>query len=194
MPNPTGENAGRPPKPTNLKILHGNPGRRPLNQDEPQPKSAPAAKNIFPKEWRDLISDPEAKDHIAAVEAKKVFDRQSRYLRRVGLLTEADVEQFLDYCWACGNIVQCRALNHKFGACFNVWATDKDGNYIRDEQGMRVLRGQRDFAHYRHYQFWCRERDRLSSKFGFNPSDRSRIKLDHKPAEEDAMMKFIMGE
>ena len=29
--------AGRRPKPTQLKILQGNPGRRPLNQKEPQP-------------------------------------------------------------------------------------------------------------------------------------------------------------
>ena len=28
---------GRPPKPTALKILQGNPGRRPLNKREPEP-------------------------------------------------------------------------------------------------------------------------------------------------------------
>jgi P27 family predicted phage terminase small subunit len=28
---------GRPPKPTSLKRLQGNPGRRPLSSDEPQP-------------------------------------------------------------------------------------------------------------------------------------------------------------
>lgn len=29
--------AGRPPTPTALKVLRGNPGRRPLNVDEPKP-------------------------------------------------------------------------------------------------------------------------------------------------------------
>lgn len=28
---------GRKPKPTNLKILEGNPGKRPLNLKEPKP-------------------------------------------------------------------------------------------------------------------------------------------------------------
>ena len=33
---------GRKPKPTNLKVLEGNPGQRPLNDNEPKPgKKAP---------------------------------------------------------------------------------------------------------------------------------------------------------
>ncbi len=31
---------GRKPKPTKMKVLAGNPGKRPLNKNEPQPKSA----------------------------------------------------------------------------------------------------------------------------------------------------------
>lgn len=27
---------GRPPKPTYLKVLEGNPGRRPINENEPK--------------------------------------------------------------------------------------------------------------------------------------------------------------
>ena len=33
---------GRPPKPTALKLLGGNPGKRPLNYNEPQPELADA--------------------------------------------------------------------------------------------------------------------------------------------------------
>lgn len=29
---------GRPPKPTAIKELEGNPGKRPLNKNEPKPK------------------------------------------------------------------------------------------------------------------------------------------------------------
>jgi len=29
--------AGRKPKPTALKIIEGNPGKRPLNKNEPKP-------------------------------------------------------------------------------------------------------------------------------------------------------------
>jgi P27 family predicted phage terminase small subunit len=36
---------GRPPKPTHLKLLEGNPGRRPINAQEPKP---PAAEKLTP--------------------------------------------------------------------------------------------------------------------------------------------------
>jgi P27 family predicted phage terminase small subunit len=32
---------GRPPKPTRLRVLDGNPGRRPINQREPKPVGGP---------------------------------------------------------------------------------------------------------------------------------------------------------
>jgi phage terminase small subunit len=51
--------AGRPPKPTRLKILNGNPGKRPLNAAEPQPArgvpSCPAWLDDYAKEkWAEL--------------------------------------------------------------------------------------------------------------------------------------------
>ena len=54
--------AGRPPKPTRLKILHGNPGKRPLPKGEPQPSLgiptrpgwlSPEAK----REWNRLVPE-----------------------------------------------------------------------------------------------------------------------------------------
>ena len=38
---------GRRPKPTHLKLIAGNPGKRPLNQDEP----APVGDLVDPPEW-----------------------------------------------------------------------------------------------------------------------------------------------
>jgi P27 family predicted phage terminase small subunit len=51
---------GPPPKPTQLKIVAGNPGRYPLNEDEPQPdKKAPACPAWLTPEakifWREFI-------------------------------------------------------------------------------------------------------------------------------------------
>jgi phage terminase small subunit len=53
---------GRPPKPTALKVLEGNPGKRPLNQNEPKPeKKAPNCPSwLLPdakKEWRRLSKE-----------------------------------------------------------------------------------------------------------------------------------------
>ena len=55
---------GRKPKPTALKLLEGNPGKRPLNDKEPKPqKKAPSCpKWLDPeakKEWRRLASKME---------------------------------------------------------------------------------------------------------------------------------------
>ena len=68
------------PKPTALKILQGNPGRRPLNKREPKPKkSLRCPAGLSPRartEWRRLAPE----------------------LFRLGLLTMADQVIFAMYC------------------------------------------------------------------------------------------------
>ena len=55
---------GRRPLPTQLKILHGNPGGRPLNRREPKPRStAPRCPNWLSPEakraWRATVKELE---------------------------------------------------------------------------------------------------------------------------------------
>ncbi len=74
---------GRPPKPTAIKILEGNPGKRALNKNEPQPeKTAPRC-----PQW--LLP-----------EAKKEWKRLVKGLEAMGLLTEIDMAVFAGYCQA----------------------------------------------------------------------------------------------
>lgn len=74
---------GRKPKPTALKELEGNPGKRPLNTGEPQPaKKAPRCPS-----W---LED----------EAKKEWKRMAKVLESMGLLTEMDMAAFAGYCQA----------------------------------------------------------------------------------------------
>lgn len=74
---------GRKPKPTALKILEGNPGKRPLNEYEPKPdKKAPKC-----PAWLDK-------------EAKKEWRRMSSQLEVIGVLTEVDMAAFAGYCQA----------------------------------------------------------------------------------------------
>lgn len=68
---------GRKPKPTSLKILEGNPGRRPLNKKESQ---APPGKPKMPQ-W---ISD----------RAKKFWKLYSNLLHEKNLLTQFDETSF----------------------------------------------------------------------------------------------------
>ena len=74
---------GRKPKPTALKVLEGNPGKRPLNGAEP----APAHKAPRCPSWLEA-------------EAKREWKRIGRILEQMGLLTEMDMAAFAGYCQA----------------------------------------------------------------------------------------------
>ncbi len=74
---------GRKPKPTAVKVLEGNPGKRSLNTAEPKPeKKAPRCPS-----W---LED----------EAKKEWKRMSKQLEQLGILTEIDMAAFAGYCQA----------------------------------------------------------------------------------------------
>ncbi len=74
---------GRIPKPTAIKELEGNPGRRRLNDREPKPeRKAPSCPN-----WLEP-------------EAKKEWRRLARKMELMGVLTEADRGAFAGYCQA----------------------------------------------------------------------------------------------
>lgn len=81
---------GRPPVPVSLKVLRGNPGKRPVPQ-EPQPAT-----------WAQL---PEPPDYLSA-DAKDEWRRISTELYRLGLLTIVDVHPFAAYCQAYARWVQ----------------------------------------------------------------------------------------
>ena len=76
---------GRKPTPTALKLLRGNPGRRPLNEDEPKP----------------AVRLPRSPDHLSDL-AKKEWRRAGRFLLQLGLMSDIDVAAFAGYCAAYG--------------------------------------------------------------------------------------------
>lgn len=77
--------AGRPPKPTALKKLQGNPGHRPLAEDEPKPTLGVPSR----PEW-------------LSPEAKREWSRLAPELERMGLIAVVDRAMFSAFCqsWA----------------------------------------------------------------------------------------------
>lgn len=74
---------GPAPKPTRLKVLQGNPGRRPLNGQEPQPKATPPRcppwlDDAAKAKWKALVPE----------------------LSRLGILTIVDGDALAAYCQA----------------------------------------------------------------------------------------------
>lgn len=90
---------GRKPKPTNLKVLEGNPGKRPLPTNEVKPqKKAPRC-----PQW--LEED-----------AKREWKRMGKILEQMGLLTEMDMTAFAGYCQAYARSKEAEEFLSKHGS------------------------------------------------------------------------------
>ena len=90
---------GRNPKPTVLKMLDGNPGKRPLNRREPLTlQGVPAA-----PEWLDA-------------EAKDEWERIIPDLAAMGVLSRADRPALAAYCTAWSRWVEAVGMVKKYGA------------------------------------------------------------------------------
>lgn len=90
--------AGRRPKPTRIKEIEGNPGKRALNKREPRPESAL----------------PPCPEHLDA-EAKAEWGRISPELMRLGLLASLDRAALAAYCQAWSRWVEAETNLRKFG-------------------------------------------------------------------------------
>ena len=80
---------GPPPKPTAIKKLQGNPGRRKLNDKEPQS----SRKIPPPPKWLDKV-------------AKQNWKRESEELKSMGVLTKIDWGIFAARCYLYSQIVK----------------------------------------------------------------------------------------
>jgi len=89
--------AGRRPKPTALKELAGNPGKRAMNRSEPKPTGIPTCPRHLDKE------------------AKVEWRRVSGDLITLGLLTSVDRAALAAYCAAWSRWVTAELQIQKFG-------------------------------------------------------------------------------
>ena len=92
---------GRKPKPTALKLLEGNPGKRPLNDREPVPPRA----TLKCPAW--LLP-----------EAKKEWKRLAPALEAMGVLTMADLTAFAGYCQAYARWKEAEEFITQHGTIF----------------------------------------------------------------------------
>lgn len=92
---------GRKPKPTAVKKLEGNPGRRPLNGREPVPPQT----EIRCPSW--LLP-----------EAKREWKRLASALQAMGVLTVADLTAFSGYCQAYARWKEAEEFITQHGSIF----------------------------------------------------------------------------
>ena len=92
---------GRTPTPTAIKILEGNPGKRPLNEYEPKPeKKAPPCPKWLEKE------------------ARKEWKRLAPKLEMLGVLSELDMAAFAEYCQAYARWKEAEEYISSHGSTF----------------------------------------------------------------------------
>ena len=99
---------GRYPKPRSLKLLEGNPGKRPI-QDEPVPEGRAEKPG-----WLDEV-------------ASGIWDQYAPIVEKMGLLSSADAQMFATWCelaaefqslkarMSASHIAQLDKLAGKFG-------------------------------------------------------------------------------
>lgn len=110
--------SGPAPKPTILKKLAGNPGKRPLNNAEPNPE-------------RRRLHPPK---HLSE-KAKVEWCRLSPELYRLGLLTVADRGALAAYCQAWADWVEAIGNLDEQG---KVLITDKGYQYLNPWYSVKV--------------------------------------------------------
>jgi P27 family predicted phage terminase small subunit len=87
---------GRKPTPTHLKLLHGNPGKRRLNPNEPLPGKNP----------------PTCPSHLCP-SAKAEWRRLAAQLTILRILTDLDRAALAGYCQAYGRWVEAERKLHE---------------------------------------------------------------------------------
>jgi P27 family predicted phage terminase small subunit len=90
---------GRRPKPTRLKVLTGNPGKRPLNDSEPMPN----------------VAIPECPVELGEI-ARREWNRLVGELAALGLLTNLDRAALAAYCGAYALWADATEAIQKYGA------------------------------------------------------------------------------
>jgi P27 family predicted phage terminase small subunit len=142
---------GPPPQPTHLKLIRGNPGRRPLNKNEPQPTIAETV--------------PDAPAWLSSFACDEWCERAPE-LHRLGLLTSLDLSLFAGYCESYSQWRQAQELLAQMAKKDAV----TNGLLVRGANGTAtpnpLLKVSRLAAQHML---------RLASEFGLSPVARSRI-------------------
>jgi len=157
---------GRPPTPTKLKLLKGNPGRRPINDREPQP----------------LRTIPECPSFLNKKEGE-IWDAVSRKLYDMGVLTEVDD---LALAVFCEYFLEYRKLSDqakKTGIFIKVKNGKETKTYVDPETGKSVTKEVDRYIVQRSPVAAARDTawsiaGRILASFGMSPAARTRLKIE----------------
>ena len=148
---------GRKPTPTALKVLRGNPGHRPLNQDEPEPDVYSVIPS--PPEWAGLSE-----------KATELWNDVAMVLVKMRVFTEADRFLLFRYCDLWDSWLKSRDECKRFGHD-NIYTEPDPAN----PGEMRIKHTQPHAWSSRYVQI-CKMMQSIESELGLSPSSRSQVK------------------
>lgn len=154
--------AGRRPKPTVLKLVEGNPGKRKINKAEPKPK-------------REVPSCPA---HLSDA-GKVAWGRLSVLLDRMGVLTEADSAALERLCDCYSDILICRESLKADGWTYKTM----------DAQGNTLIKGNPAATQLRAADSQFKS---YLIEFGLTPAARSKVQVkDDGDQKQDPLNEFF---
>lgn len=151
---------GRPPKPTPIKLLEGNPGKRPLNENEPAPEVGTPKRPAW-------LSAPARRHWRQAVET----------LSGMGVLTVADGTAVALMSNALAEYLDASKEVEDRGLTFIDTRMDRDGNVVSEVIKANPAVAIRADA-------WRRV-NLMLQQFGLTAASRAKVKV-QKPKEENA--------
>ena len=137
---------GPRPKSTAVKLARGNPGKRALNENEPEPESAAPTmpKVLTPeaaKRWRSLLPR----------------------LKKLGVLSNSDLDTIVLYCETYARWEISRAWLQKHGVKYPVMGEEGRPKFWKPWPEVAI-------------EASCRQSlTRLAAEFGLSPSSRSQV-------------------
>ena len=146
---------GKKPTPTKLKMLRGNPGRRPLLKHEPRPTpGAPPA-----PDWLDPLS-------------RQTWDRIVPELEAIGILTQVDAFVLEAFCVCYAHWVELEQAVAKIGPVYQP-SNKKGSKYLQQVPHVTIALKYLDEARA------------FAAELGLSPSSRARIGLPSPRTETD---------
>ena len=146
------------PKPTALKLISGNPGKRAINKREPKPK-------------REIPSCP---SHLSD-SGKVAWGRLSVILDRMGVMTEADSFALERLCDCYTDILRCRELIARDGHTYSsitTRTTSEEGEVTTVQEVKSLLKANPAVAMLRAADAQFKS---YLIEFGLTPAARSKI-------------------
>lgn len=150
---------GRKPKPSHLKLVTGNPGKRPLNPNEPLPDAAL----------------PEVPAHLSDG-AKTEWNRIARELYDLGILTRLDRASLAAYCQAYCDWIEAEQRLQQYGKMVmspqkTVTRRMRNGTEVVEKSGGYPMQSPYLAIRNKALELMIK----FAVEFGLTPSSRSRV-------------------